>query len=212
MGREIRRVPVGWEHPKVIEGDRINGYKEVYMPMSDSDYQDDLEESRREQERWFEKQKEWQLGYYTDYNGVKKPLSECFEQWAKEILREREIYGEDYNEEEYQRCVTGLYTYTDFDGEPPGLANPERYMPSGKWWQLYENVSEGTPLSPAFETSDELVDWLSNHEDYWGDAWTREAAEHVVSNGYVPSMVIHNDGKSSKIYTPKDMHLLPNQT
>lgn len=28
------------------------------------------------------------------------------------------------------------------------------------WWQYYESTTEGTPISPAFETPEELVDWL----------------------------------------------------
>lgn len=33
--------------------------------------------------------------------------------------------------------------------------------PKGAGWQMWENVSEGSPVSPVFETPEELADWLS---------------------------------------------------
>lgn len=59
-----------------------------------------------------------------------------------------------------RRC--GLCSFEDFN-EPP---QPNEYMPD--WpsedrthYQLYENVW-GTPLSPAFETVEELAKWLAD--------------------------------------------------
>ncbi len=51
-----------------------------------------------------------------------------------------------------------------------GLApDPEYYCPhwtDGEWthYQIYENVSEGTPVSPVFASLVELIDWLVSEE------------------------------------------------
>lgn len=57
--------------------------------------------------------------------------------------------------------------------------------PAGEGWQVWETVSEGSPVSPVFKTSDELVDYLVNQSGV-----SREAAEKFVTCGWVPSMVV----------------------
>ena len=54
--------------------------------------------------------------------------------------------------------------YTDWAGPRP---SPDDYMPD--WpaeqrthWMMYESTSEGTPISPAFATPEELARWLAD--------------------------------------------------
>lgn len=54
-------------------------------------------------------------------------------------------------------------------------------MPTGEWYQLFETISEGTPLSPAFEKPQELVKWLTENKDYRGETWDSEQAKAMVS-------------------------------
>ena len=79
-----------------------------------------------------------------------------------------------------------VYDYLTEEGqmEPPDISS---YMPSGSWFQLFETVSEGTPLTPPFETKQELVEWLSNNKDYRDKTWTREQAEAMVEQEWVMS-------------------------
>lgn len=51
-------------------------------------------------------------------------------------------------------------------------------------YQIYENVSEGTPVSPVFETTDELENWIVSN-------WkiTHEAAKKFIELGYAPTFV-----------------------
>lgn len=56
--------------------------------------------------------------------------------------------------------------------------------PPGDGWQLWETVSDGSPMSPVFATREELVDWMVS------DGTRREAAEAFTLQGWAPSMVV----------------------
>jgi len=142
MGREIRRVPANWEHPKTANGD----YDALFDNLDGAihDFQEEI-----------------------DDKGLKEAL-------------------------------------TNHSGGP----NPEAYVDyEGKeetWYQAYETVSEGCPITPPFETKQELIDYLVMHGDFWGKSWPREGAESFVKDEWAPSMVL----SSGKIYTPENMHEL----
>ncbi len=58
--------------------------------------------------------------------------------------------------------------------------------PAGNGWQLWETVSEGSPISPVFATSDELAAWMSNPER--GSRWVPPAvAAKFIKAGWAPS-------------------------
>jgi hypothetical protein len=60
--------------------------------------------------------------------------------------------------------------------------------PQGDGWQLWETVSEGSPISPVFATSDELVAWMSDPAR--GDRWVPPAtAAKFIADGWAPSFV-----------------------
>lgn len=146
MGREIRMVKPGWEHPKDKKGNDL--------PLYDLDYDTVCA-------NWYEAAARW----FHDYEG--SPPNEAYyrkEKWAE-----------------------GEATY----------------------FQLYETVSEGTPVSPAFATKHELIDYLVEHGDFYGqkrgECYSRKSAEQVVNSGYAPSMITTN----GKIYMPEQMGDLP---
>lgn len=57
--------------------------------------------------------------------------------------------------------------------------------PAGDGWQMWETVSEGSPVSPVFATPEELVDWMTQPGDGdWRRPYSREAAEAFVKVGY----------------------------
>jgi hypothetical protein len=41
--------------------------------------------------------------------------------------------------------------------------------PDGVGWQLWETVSEGSPLSPVFESPVELAEWCAEHATLYGN-------------------------------------------
>lgn len=88
--------------------------------------------------------------------------------------------------------------YWEYYGNPP---ERESYRPSWNdeektWYQVYETVSEGTPVSPPFATKEELIDYLVAHGDFWdqrrGDGGydRKTAGKFVYGDGWVPSMII----------------------
>lgn len=82
-------------------------------------------------------------------------------------------------------------SYEDFDGECP---DPDHYMP--QWtpeeathYRMFETVSEGSPVSPAFATPEELAQWCADnpHEVHSGGTYEQWLA--VCNGAYAPSMV-----------------------
>lgn len=89
-----------------------------------------------------------------------------------------------------------LMRFTEWEGERP---SPDDYMPN--WpeserthFMMYEDTSEGTPISPAFATPEELARWLAdNGASSFGDMTASyEQWLRVAKGGYAPSMVIDN--------------------
>lgn len=60
--------------------------------------------------------------------------------------------------------------------------------PSGEGWQVWENVSEGSPVSPVFATSEDLVQWLIKQ------GHSEQNARVFVEKGYVFSAVFTSKG------------------
>jgi len=139
MGREVRKVPVDWQHPKNEQGND-------------------------------------------------KPLFEGYKDDAREFM-------ELANNKGLQEAI-----------EYMGCPDKEDYMPD---WadeekthlMMYETTSEGTPISPAFETPEELARWLvDNGASAFGrstgsyEGWLR-----VAGGGYAPSAVMDASGFHSGV-------------
>jgi hypothetical protein len=60
--------------------------------------------------------------------------------------------------------------------------------PKGDGWQLWETVTEGSPVSPVFATADELASWMSDPER--GDRWVPgDVARKFIDDGWAPTGV-----------------------
>ena len=173
MGREIRRVPPDWDHPKESKFDFIKQTEvERYTPMLDQDADTAWQE-------WQAEYNEWVGGAYT----------EAIEECGPGEIKENQPYA----------------AFCEWNGPPP---DPEYHRPrwaegEATWFQVYETVSEGTPVTPPFETQQELIDYLVTNGDFWDQArrkegrsiidcepWSRETAEHfVLKTQYAPSLV-----------------------
>lgn len=160
MGREVRKVPPHWDHPRNEHGH--------YQSMFDQTFASAVAE-------WQESKRKWDAG--EDPDRVTYPGHASYEDWA---------------------------------GEAPD--DPAYYRPwadhEATWFQLWETVSEGSPVTPPFATQEELVQYLAKHGDEWDErggnrGWGLARARAFVEAGWAPSMMIV-DGK---IYESKDIPL-----
>lgn len=67
--------------------------------------------------------------------------------------------------------------------------------PTGEGWQLWETVSEGSPITPVFKTPEELIDFMCQPSLRPGLAWEhgysrKGATAMVMGDGWAPSMVM----------------------
>jgi hypothetical protein len=137
MSREVRMVPADWEHPVPAEGPATyRGGGKRYVPLHKQSYRQALEEYEQGALKW-------EQGLVRSYSLSQEPD----QQWEPKAT-----YFSEYKD------------YADYAGQPP---KPEEYMPD--WppeqrthWMMYESVSEGTPISPAFATPEELARWLAD--------------------------------------------------
>jgi len=65
--------------------------------------------------------------------------------------------------------------------------------PTGDGWQMWETVSEGSPISPVFATPEKLAEWLSGNEASACGSMTASYAswlKMIMGSGWAPSCVV----------------------
>lgn len=150
MGREVRRVPPNWDHPK-----REGAHADRLQPMFN--------------ETFASAAAEWKANFAAWERGE----------------RPKHFSDESRNLE-----------YWEWENGPPDRAYYRPWQDDeATWFQVWETVSEGTPVTPPFATKVELVDYLATHGDFWdqkrGDGpWPRGTAEKFVGAGWAPSMMV----------------------
>lgn len=112
---------------------------------------------------------------------------------------------------EYNLWKDGKHPYQKFypdmfDGPPDPEYYHKPFEADPTWYQVYETVTEGTPVTPPFETKEELVNYLVEHGDFWdqkrGDGgWNRSSAENFADKEWAPSGILNKDGYKA----PRDM-------
>lgn len=104
LGREIRRVPANWQHPKNQYGQDI--------PLYDSRYSKVLTD-------WEEENKQWQNGLSSDYNCGWKPIKEIYKDIPFEEWSGKKPVKEDYMPEWTEEEKTHIQLYeTTTEGTP----------------------------------------------------------------------------------------------
>jgi len=107
--------------------------------------------------------------------------------------------------------------YWEYHTNPPDRRVYRTYEDSeASWYQLYEEVTEGTPVTPPFETLEELANYLAEHGDFWDQirhkegrlnappGWGRERAEAFVREGWAPSLAIEVTDEGKRVIPPRD--------
>jgi len=131
-----------------------------------------------------------------DYAAAAREWIAEFEQWQR-------------GEHPSQKATPSICQfYWEYAGNPPESddyrAEPFK-NPVG--YQVYETVSEGTPVSPVFATKAELVEYLVAHGDFWDQkrghgGWRRESAERFVNHEYAPSFIVSTGPEGPHIAGP----------
>ncbi|NUL09054.1 hypothetical protein [Streptomyces lunaelactis] len=66
--------------------------------------------------------------------------------------------------------------------------------PEGEGWQLWETVSEGSPISPVFANPERLAEWMASPEYVWGahkgSGLSYESALSFIKAGWAPTGVV----------------------
>ena len=136
---------------------------------------------------------DWRTGQMVDRY---KPLHEsgwadCAKEWDEERAKWERGEFPDYAGEESKAMP-----YDQWNGPRPFSGD---YMPD--WpaehrthYMMYEDTSEGTPISPAFATPEELARWLADNgaSACGSDTATYEQWLKVARGGWAPSMIIAN--------------------
>lgn len=203
MGREIRRVPENWAHPKVVMEQwdsftRLVQPKEVFRPMYSGGYDEALEAWHTDLAEWLEGYRLWQTGYVMR-SGELMPVAEAIAEHVDYLKRTG--YDRFNPSLQWVKWSSGLVYWEDYADPPPSYPNPDHYMPEGDWYQLFETVSEGTPLSPPFATMEEVISYLEEHGDFVGRSWSALGLQQLAQGGYMPSGMMVPGGK---IRTPEE--------
>lgn len=206
MSREVRRVPLDWEHPtepnpywreqiarRLARGEdlpklhapesRFVGLFDDYPGALTSWEQEGTGLRGRTGSSWAFRVEYHLTGYqgHEDTEPVVHPFYE--DETPVEVRDEDHLHTLVLAEHERERPDPAHYMPV-FDGPADGLG-----------WCLYETVSEGTPVTPAFATADALVEHLATVGTEWGGPLRRESAEVIVRRGFTLGSLIVAGGQ-----------------
>ncbi len=155
----------------------------------------------------------WEHPKKTKYNPWKRKEETSYvplydESYEKDISEwvKNHLLWENGTHPDQQEEVDHPRYFAEADGNPPDIDTyrPDWREEDATWFQLYETVSEGTPLSPAFSTKQELINYLCEHGDFWqqceeltmsNGVWARNVAEKFVNgSGWAPSLIVGSKG------------------
>lgn len=132
---------------------------------------------------------------FNEYGDYKPLFDDDYDTELTEWIEGRRKWraGEDPAREKHKDA-----SWSEYWGEIPNELDYRPQWPEGSAtaYQVYETVSEGTPISPVFATSEELIDWLCQKGGASGmgigggrQVMSRVAAERFVDAGSAPSMM-----------------------
>lgn len=135
--------------------------------------------------------KDWE--HPRDDKGNYIPLNdEDYETAAKEWLADFLAFLNGTHKDQ-ELIAMGCRYYWEWDTPPDANTYRERQWTAEEaaCFQIYEDVSEGTPISPIFETMDELKVWLKEQ------GYSNAAVEGFAEDGWCPSAMTFVDKKDN---------------
>jgi hypothetical protein len=179
MSREIRRVPLDWEHPTYYNKHRKRVEKKG-LHRGDFDLTQEMANWQEELREWLSKYNAWIEGLYENEhmtylgNGQYKYHNPAY------VGRHDEHYNRVYDK------------FEEFESSIPMPPDPWDYMVTHinerpcDGYQVYETVTEGTPVSPVFANREELLRWLISQ------GHSETAANDFIDDGWAPTAVFAN--------------------
>ncbi|MDQ5822791.1 MAG: hypothetical protein M3441_01090 [Chloroflexota bacterium] len=147
MGRELRQIRAGWQHPRDSKGN--------YIPLHDRSYDEAMADYLCAERLWAEgrhpSQQEW----------PDKTQGLTYREWASGAPDPDHYRAESWNEDE------------------------------AVMWVVYENVSEGTPVSPPFATLPDLLDWMLRH------GFNADEVKEIQHVGRLPTIRAYKQGDAN---------------
>ena len=195
MGREVRRVPPNWAHPT--------------RDCPHEPWRGGCSTARRNGGRCYQPLHD---------QDVEAAWARWQNEFAAWLSGEHDRVIAEYGEADYPKAEP-YRAFCAWHGGPPDPAYYRPKWPDGMatWFQVYQTVSEGSPVTPAFATKEELVEYLATNGDFWdqdgrreGDTsvpcgpWDRKAAEAFVGVGWAPSMIVKTGPEGAEIRAPRD--------
>lgn len=168
MGREVRRVPADWRHPRYPNDYYQHHLRGRYISLHEEGF-------TQAESEWTLGFAKWQEGFVQDWfsNGWKPKGPE-------HVGRFTEYYGSRPSQDDYM---------------------PEWTEEQKTHLMMYENTSEGTPISQAFATAEELARWLA---DNGASAFADQTASYeewlaTIKQGWSVSAVLQDGALQSGV-------------
>lgn len=192
MSREVRRVPMDWQHPTVWgeRWDRGEGCSRMRLVPRGlfNDYRGRLTDWEREGGELARRQgSHWTFSvqyHLTGFQGREDAEVTVHPVYVSENGTEVDVRDEDHLHE---------LLMAEHARERP---NPEDYMPefpegAATGWCMYETTSEGTPISPVMGDPSELARWLADNRasSFGGHTATYNQWMRMIEAGWAPSAI-----------------------
>ena len=122
-----------------------------------------------------------------------------YDEEAQKWMRDYQLFLEGKHPEQESIRKWHKY-YWDYDSPPDEMycrseAYHTKFKSASTYYQVYESVSEGTPVSPKFATEDELLKWLMSQ------GHSEIASRRFIKDKYVMSGLMVNGKIYSNIET-----------
>lgn len=132
---------------------------------------------------------------------------DCIDRW---VATRKVIAAAGLDPDKWGKCPT-CHGHADDPATHEAAEAWEREdPPTGDGWQLWETISEGSPITPVYPTAEGLIEHMSQPNDRgrhpWDRGWSREVAEQFVRGpGWAPSFVASANGLVDGVTaTPKE--------
>lgn len=101
--------------------------------------------------------------------------------WVGYMWPDRKIYAPNLTEDQWEKLTNKYYKFVHID------------PPEGEGYQLWETVSEGSPISPVFPDEQSFKNYLI------GKGYSEKAVDNFIKEGWAPSGIFNSRGYKANI-------------